>query len=74
MATLPVPEPMTVNAVSDLRARILRGEDIPAEKIREAIDFIRRERTAQPGKTTKGKKSAEPVNLDALFADIPGLE
>lgn len=52
--------------IIDLRARAAKGEVIPDDELREAIQHIRVSRTAAQTTTTAKKKASTPLSDQAL--------
>jgi hypothetical protein len=55
---------MTLEMVMDLRKRVLTGEPVPPEILREAIAFLRQDRMAAAPKKTK--KDIPVLDSEAL--------
>jgi hypothetical protein len=64
---------MNLSELNDLRARVLRGEEVPAEELREALDALRAGRRAAALSTPAAKPTKEPpmaIDLAAIAAKI----
>lgn len=60
--------------INDLRQRVLAGEDLTPEEVKESTALLRARRKAATSTTdTKGEKSV-PLNLNELFTTVPGKD
>lgn len=61
----------------DLRARVLRGEEVTAAEYAQVVDSLRKSRTAseQRTRTRKAKTKVDPTPIDfgKLAAEIVGV-
>jgi len=53
--------------VSEARAKILRGEEVPLEELRQALAAVRKARAALVG--VKPKRKSGKVKLEDIFDD-----
>lgn len=71
---MPPIDPKLQEQVQDLRFRVLRGEDVSDEELRDAISFLRQGRVTA-GVKGSAKKKSEPVtqlSLDDLSSKLEG--
>lgn len=68
----PVPTPFSLEKVIDLRRRIVAGEEVSEEEIREAVAWLRQDRMSVI-QSPKARSKSTPVNLEELFQmSVPG--
>jgi len=53
--------------VAEARAKILRGDEVPIEELRQALAAVRRARAALVG--AKPKRKSRKVKLEEIFDD-----
>jgi len=53
--------------VAEARAKILRGDEVPLEELRQALAAVRRARAALVG--AKPKRKSSKVKLEEIFDD-----
>lgn len=67
------PQPMTTEAINDLRRRVLAGETVSPDELRQAIATLRQNRMTamSSAKTSKAKKSENAeTDLKDLLGDL----
>lgn len=62
-----------IQRVNDLRARILAGDTIPADELREAYSALRSDRRAAASAPAKKKGKKKTVDINPLPDDISDL-